>query len=143
FSTIMVATPLLHFTAITDTGETATFTLDTSVPNGYDPIQFPPPAFIEGGVYLNAVRDLTFEGETIPLTDLTTTPGSTGNGIPLSILNVGPAGDISQSLALELVFADTSLVSPLQTDPTVYQRTFLPAPGSTSVLFPQTPPPRT
>ena len=68
----------LLFTAITDTGETASFILNTTVPNTYDPILYPQ---VSGrGVYLNAVSDLTLDGTRIALSDVTTTAATTGDG---------------------------------------------------------------
>jgi hypothetical protein len=128
---------LLQFSATTDTGETTSFTLDTTVPNTYDPILYPNLPI--RGVYLNSVHHLSFEGTNISLTDATTTPGETGDGRPLTIMEVGPLFD-TQSLSLFLIFLDPTLVSPLSSDPLAYERSFEPF---QSVLFPQIPPPRT
>jgi hypothetical protein len=138
FSVIRVPTPLLHFSAITATGETASFTLDTSVPNSFVPGKYliPNPS----GVYPNAVHDLTFEGTTIPVADLLTTVAQTGDSANpnLTEIDVGPLFN-SESLSLTLYFRNPLLVAPLQSDPSVYQTTF---DAPRSVLFPQTPPPR-
>jgi hypothetical protein len=131
------AASLLQFSATTDTGEIASFTLDTAVPNTYSPILYPNLPI--RGVYLNAVRDLNFEATELPLSDATTTPGETGDGRPLTIMEVGPLFD-NQSLSLFLIFLDPNLVSPLSSDPLAYERSFEPF---QSVLFPQIPPPRT
>ena len=132
------AASLLQFSATTfDTGEITSFTLDTTVPNTYDPILYPNTPI--RGVYLNSVHDLNFEGTNIPLTDATTTPGETGAGTPLTSMDVGPLFDL-QSLSLELIFLDPTLVSPLSSDPLAYEGSFVPF---QSVLFPQIPPPRT
>jgi len=135
------AASLLQFSATTfDTGEITSFTLDTTVPNTYDPILYPNTPI--RGVYLNSVHDLNFEGTNIPLTDATTTPGETGAGTPLTSMDVGPLFDL-QSLSLELIFLDPTLVSPLSSDPLAYERSFsVPPFGPASVLFPQEPPPR-
>ena len=128
---------LLQFSATTGTGEITSFTLDTTVPNTYNPILYPNLPI--RGVYLNSVHDLSFEGTNIPLSDATTTPGETGDGRPLTIMEVGPLFD-TQSLSLFLIFLDPTLVSPLSSDPLAYERSFEPF---QSVLFPQIPPPRT
>ncbi len=128
---------LLQFSATTDNGETVSFTLDTSVPNTYDPILYPNLPI--RGVYLNAVRNLNFEGTDIALTDITTAPGETGLSQPLTIMQVGPLFD-TESLSLFLLFLDPALVTPLSSDPLAYEQSF--EPGQ-SVLFPQIPPPRT
>jgi hypothetical protein len=130
------AASLLQFSATTDTGEITSFTLDTTVPNTYDPILYPNLPI--RGVYLNSVHDLNFEGTNISLSDATTTPGETGD-VPATIMEVGPLFD-TQSLSLFLIFLDPTLVSPLSSDPLAYEGSFLPF---QSVLFPQIPPPRT
>jgi hypothetical protein len=127
----------LQFTAITDTGETASFLLDTTVPNTYSPSLYPDTPV--RGVYLGAVQDLTFEGTHIPISDVATTPGQTGDGRPLTVMEVGPLFN-RDSLSLFLLFLDPTLVSPLQSDPSAYESSFEPF---QSVLFPSTPPPRT
>jgi hypothetical protein len=131
------AADLLQFSATTDIGGITSFSLDTTVPNTYDPILYPNLPI--RGVYLNSVHDLNFEGTNIPLSDATTTPGETGDGRPLTIMEVGPLFD-TQSLSLFLIFLDPTLVSPLSSDPLAYERSFEPF---QSVLFPQIPPPRT
>ena len=128
---------LLQFSAITATGEIASFTLDTAVPNTYDPILYPNLPI--RGVYLSSVHDLNFEETHITVSDVATSPGVTGDGRPLTIMEVGPLFNM-ESLSLFLVFLDPTLVSPLQSDPSAYERSFEPF---QSVLFPQTPPPRT
>jgi hypothetical protein len=131
------AASLLQFSAITDTGAIASFTLDTSVPNTYSPDLYPDLPI--RGVYLNAAYDLNFEGTNIALSDVTTGPGETGDGRPLTIMEVGPLFD-HESLSLFLIFLDPTLVTPLSSDPLAYERSFVPF---QSVLFPQIPPPRT
>lgn len=128
---------VLKFSAITDTGEIASFALDTAVPNTYDPILYPNLPI--RGVYLNSVHDLNFEDTHIAVSDVTTAPGVTGDGRPLTLMEVGPLFN-SQSLSLFLIFLDPTLVTPLQSDPSAYERSFEPF---QSILFPQTPPPRT
>src|SRR5690242_3169602 len=137
FGLASVDASALLFTATTDTGETASFVLDTTAPNTYDPVLYPLVPL--RGVYLNAVSDLTFEGTHLASTDVTTTPGQTGDGRPLTIMNVGPLFNTA-SLNLFLVFLDPTLVTPLNPDPLAYERSFEPF---QSVLFEQTPPPRT
>ena len=127
----------LQFSAITDTGETASFLLDTTFPNTYSPSLYPDRPI--RGVYLGAIQDLTFEGTHIAISDVTTSPGETGDGRPLTIMEVGPLFD-TDSLSLFLIFLDPTLVTPLQSDPSAYERSFEPF---QSVLFPSTPPPRT
>ncbi|HJW50506.1 MAG TPA: PEP-CTERM sorting domain-containing protein [Burkholderiaceae bacterium] len=128
------ATPL-QFSAVADTGEIASFVLDTAVLNTYDPALYPNLPI--RGVYLNAVYDLNFEGTHVALSDVTTSPGMTGDGRPATIMEVGPLFDLA-SLSLFLVFVDPTLVSPLSANPLAYESSF-----TQSVLFPQTPPPRT
>lgn len=127
----------LFFSATTDTGELTQFTLDTSVPNTYNPALYPNSPV--RGVYLGAVHDFNFETTSIGVSDLAATPGETGINQQLTIIDVGPLFNLG-SLSLELVFLDPSLVSPLSSDPSAYERSFDP---TRSVLFPQTPPPRT
>jgi len=127
----------LQFSAITDTGKIVSFTLDTAVSNTYDPMLYPNLPI--RGVYLGSVHDLNFEDTHITVSDVATTPGVTGDGRPLTIMEVGPLFD-TQSLSLFLLFLDSTLVNPLQSDPSAYERSFVPF---QSVLFPQTPPPRT
>lgn len=128
---------LLQFSATTNNDETVSFTLDTSVPNTYDPILYPNLPI--RGVYLNAVENLNFEATDIALTDVATTPGETGLSQPLTVMEVGPLFK-NQSLSLFLIFLDPTLVAPLSSDPLAYEQSFEPF---QSVLFPQTPPPRT
>jgi hypothetical protein len=128
---------ILQFSAITDTGEVASFTLDTSVPNTYSSTLYPNTPV--RGVYLGAVHDLLFGDTYIALSDAATAPGQTGDGRLLTTMLVGPLFN-DDSLSLSLGFLDSSLVSPLQPDPAVYEASFDPA---VSVLFPQIPPPRT
>jgi len=128
---------LLYFSLLADNGEIATFALDTSVPNTYDPILYPNTPV--RGVYLNAAHDLTFEGTHIALSDVTTAPAMTGDGRPLTALEVGLLVNVG-NLGLSLHFFDPTLVSPLSSDPLAYDASFEPF---QSVLFPQTPPPRT
>src|SRR5260370_20405391 len=78
---------LLQFSATADTGEIASFTLDTTVPNTYDPILYPNLPI--RGVYLSAVHDLNFEGTNISLSDATTASGVRGDGQPLTIMEGG------------------------------------------------------
>ena len=132
----------LQFYATTNTGETASFILDTTVPNTYSPTLYPPPILpvCACGVYLGAVQDLKFEGTDIALSDVVTQPGETGNGNAITVMDVGPLFD-GASLSLELIFLDPTLVKPLNSDPLEYEQSF--DPNSTSVLFPATPPPRT
>jgi hypothetical protein len=128
---------VLQFSAITDMGEIASFTLDSGIPNTYDPILYPNLPI--RGVYLSSVHDLNFENTHITVADVTTSPGMTGDGRPLTIMQVGPLFDLA-SLHLSLLFLDPTLVSPLQSDPAAYERSFVPF---QSVLFPQIPPSRT
>ena len=128
---------LLYFSLLADNGEIASFALDTSVPNTYDPVLYPNTPI--RGVYLNAAHDLTFEGTHISLSDVTTAPAMTGDGRPLTALEVGLLVDAG-NLSLSLHFFDPTLVSPLSSDPLAYESSFQPF---QSVLFPQTPPPRT
>ena len=130
------ATPF-QFTAVTETGKTVSFVLDTAVPNTYDPALYPDVSIV--GVYLNAVHDLNFEGTHVALSDVTTDLGMTGAGRPLTIMNVGPLFNL-ESLSLDLAFLDPTLVSPLSSNPLAYESSFVPF---QSVLFPQIPPPRT
>lgn len=127
---------MLQFTATTDTGETVSFTLDTSVPNTYSPILYPNTPIT--GVYLGAVHNLNFEGTEIAVSDLTTDLGESGLH-PATLMQVGPLFN-GDSLSLFLVFLDPTLVDPLSSDPSTYERSFLPF---QSVLFPAVPPPRT
>jgi hypothetical protein len=128
---------LLQFSATTDRGEIVSFTLDTTVPNTYDPVLYPNLPI--RGVYLNAVLDLNFEGTTISHSDAATTPGETGAGQPLTVMEVGPLFN-RESLSLFLIFLDPALVTPLSSDPLAYEHSFE---LFQSVLFPQIPPPRT
>jgi len=130
------ATPL-QFSALADTGNTVSFVLDTVVPNTYDPALYPDLPI--RGVYLNAVHDLNFEGTHVALSDVATSPGMTGDGRPLTIMEVGPLFNL-ESLSLFLLFLDPTLVSPLSSNPLAYESSFVPF---QSVLFPQIPPPRT
>src|SRR5260370_14665930 len=104
---------LLQFSPTADTGEIASFTLDTTVANTYDPILYPNLPI--RGVYLNAVHDLNFEGTSVILSDVATTPGETGAGQPLTAMEVGPLFN-SESLSLFLIFLDPALVTPLSSD---------------------------
>ena len=131
------AASILQFSAVTDTAEIVSFTLDSGVPNTYDPNLYPDLPI--RGVYLNAVHDLNFEGTNIVISDVATTPGRLGDGRPVTVMEVGPLFD-NQSLSLFLVFLDPTLVSPLSSDPIAYEQSFVPF---QSVLFPQIPPPRT
>jgi len=70
---------LLQFTATTERGEIVSFTLDTTVPNTYDPILYPNLPI--RGVYLNAVHDLDFEGASIILSRLL--KNRVGRALPL------------------------------------------------------------
>jgi hypothetical protein len=137
FSLTPASASLLQFSAIATTGEIASFRLDTTVPNTYNPILYPNSPI--RGVYLNAVYDLTFEGTDIPVADITTTPGETGDGRPLTTMDVGPLFN-NESLSLSLIFLDPTLVTPLNSDPFAYEGSFE---SFQSVAFPQTPPPRT
>ncbi len=128
---------LLQFSATTDRSEIVSFTLDTTVPNTYDPILYPNLPI--RAVYLNSVHDLNFEGTSIFSSDAATTPGQTGSGQPLTVMEVGPLFH-SESLSLFLIFLDPALVTPLSSDPLAYEHSFEPF---QSVLFPQIPPPRT
>ena len=130
------ATPL-QFSAVADTGNTVSFVLDTAVPNMYDPALYPDLPI--RGVYLNAVHDLNFEGTHVALSDVATSPAMTGDGRPLTIMEVGPLFNL-ESLSLFLQFLDPTLVSPLSSNPLAYESSFVPF---QSVLFPQIPPPRT
>jgi hypothetical protein len=132
-----VGASMLKFSALTDTAEIVPYILDTTVPNTYDPNLHPNLPIRE--VFLNAVHDLNFEGTNIVTSDVATTPGMTGDGRPVTIMEVGPLFD-SQSLSLFLVFLDPTLVTPLNSDPLAYQQSFVPF---QSVLFPQIPLPRT
>src|SRR5258708_5579971 len=123
FSLTPANASLLQFSAITNTGEITSFTLDTTVPNTYDPIRYPNIPI--RGVYLNAAYDLSFEGTDIPLSDVTTTPGETGDGRPLTEMQVGPLFN-NESLSLDLIFLDPTLVTPLSSDPFAYERSFEP-----------------
>ena len=137
FGLASAAPTLLYFSLLADNGEIASFALDTSVPNTYDPDLYPNTPI--RGVYLNAAHDLTFEGTHIALSDVTTAPAMTGDGRPLTALQVGllaNAGNVS----LDLHLFDPTLVWPLSSDPLAYESSFQPF---QSVLFPQTPPPRT
>jgi PEP-CTERM motif len=129
------ATPL-QFSAVADTGEIVSFVLDTAVPNTYDPALYPGPI---RGVFLNAVSGLNFAGTHIALSDVATVPGMTGDGRPLTTMEIGPLFDL-ESLSLHLLFLDPTLVSPLSSNPLAYESSFVPF---QSVLFPQVPPPRT
>src|SRR5260370_22838954 len=122
---------------ITDTGEVASFTLDTAVLNTYDPAIYPNLPI--RGVYLSAIHGLNFENTNIALSDVTTTRGMTGDGRPLTIMAVGPLFN-NESLSITLILLDPTLVTPLQSDPSAYERAFEPF---QSVLFPQIPPVRT
>jgi hypothetical protein len=130
------ATPL-QFSAVADTGEIVSFVLNTAIPNTYDPALYPDLPI--RGVYLNAVYDLNFEGTHVALSDVASTPGLTGDGRPVTIMEVGPLFN-SESLSLFLVFLDPTLVSPLSSNPLAYESSFV---RFQSVLFPQIPPPRT
>lgn len=132
------AASLLRFSATTDTGEIASFTLDTTVPNTYDPSLYPHSPI--RGVYLNSVHDLNFEGTNIPLSDAATIPITNGAGQPGTAIQVGSLLFDPSSLFLDLIFLDPELLSPLSSDPLAYERSFVPR---QSVLYPQTPPPRT
>src|SRR3954468_16350643 len=101
FGMSSAAASLLQFSATTDRGQIVSFTLDTTVPNTYDPILYP--NLPMRGVYLNAVHDLNFELTSIILSDAATSPGQTGAGQPLTIMEVGPLFN-SESLSLFLVF---------------------------------------
>lgn len=129
----------LQFSAITDAGETATFTLDTTVPNTYSPTlyssELPKCAC---GVYLDAVQDLNFEGTHIAMSDVVTLPGERGDGLPITFMEVGPLFD-NNSLSLDLIFLDPTLVRPLSSNALAYERSLEPF---QSVLFPAIPPPR-
>ena len=125
------------FSLLADNGEMASFALDTSVPNTYDPDLYPNTPI--RGVYLNAAHDLTFEGTHIALSDVTTAPAMTGDGRPLTALQVGLLANAG-NLSLDLHFFDPTLVWSLSSDPLAYESSFQPF---QSVLFPQTPPPRT
>lgn len=127
----------LQFSAITDEGETVSFTLDTSIPNTYSTILYPDT--LTRGVYLNAAHNLSFQGTEIATTDVTTGPGETGTGQPLTLMVVGPLFN-SDLLTLSFIFLDPTLIDPLSSDPLAYERSFLPF---QSVLFPTIPPPRT
>jgi hypothetical protein len=131
----------LRFSALTSTGETVAFTLDTTVPNTYSPTLYPPPTLplCACGVYLDAVQDLNFEGTHIARSDIVTMPGMTGDGRPITIMDVGPLFN-TESLSLFLIFLDPTLVSPLSSDASAYERSLEPF---QSVLFPAIPPPRT
>jgi hypothetical protein len=137
FGLSSAAASLLQFSSMTDKGEIVSFTLDTTVPDTYDPILYPNLPI--RGVYLNAVHDLNFEGTSIVLSDAATTPGHTGGGQPLTVMEVGPLFNL-ESLHLFLIFLDPALVTPLSSDPLAYEHSFEPF---QSVLFPQIPPPRT
>ena len=65
-------------------------------------------------------------------------PGVTGDGRPLTVMNVGPLFD-NESLSLSLIFLDGTLVTPLSSNPSAYEQSFAPF---ESVLFPAEPPPR-
>src|SRR5262249_20460021 len=84
---------VLQFSAITDTGEIASLTLDTAIPNTYDPVLYPNLPI--RGVYLSSVHDLNFENTHITVADVTTGPGMTGDGRPLTIMDVGPLFDLA------------------------------------------------
>jgi hypothetical protein len=137
FSLVHADAAPLQFSAVTDTGRTVSFVLDTAVPNTYDPALYPDLPI--GGVYLNAVHDLNFEGTQVALSDVATGLGMTGDGRPLTIMDVGPLFN-PESLSLDLQFLDPTLVSPLSSNPLAYESSFVPF---QSVLFPQIPPPRT
>ena len=109
----------------------------TAVPNSYDPVLYPDLPI--RGVYLNAVYSLSFEGTHIALSDVATTPAMTGDGRPLTVMEVGPLFNL-ESLSLFLELLDLTLVSPLSSNPLAYESSFRPF---QSVLFPQIPPPRT
>jgi PEP-CTERM motif len=137
FGLAPAAAASLEFSALTETGESVSFVLDTAVANTYDPALYPDLPI--RGVYLNAVHDLNFEGTHIAVSDVATTPGVTGNDRALTIMEVGPLFNL-ESLSLDLLFFDPTLVSPLSADPLAYESSFYP---SQSILFPQVPPPRT
>ena len=126
----------LQFSAVTDAGATVTFTLNTAVPDTYSPALYP--NILPSGVFLNAVHDLNFEGIDIAVSDVVTMPGVTGDGRPLTVMNVGPLFD-NESLSLSLIFLDGTLVTPLSSNPSAYEQSFAPF---ESVLFPAEPPPR-
>jgi len=126
----------LQFSAVANNGEVVSFVLDTAVSNTYAPALYPNLPI--RGVYLNAAYDLNFEGTHVALSDVAMTPGVTGDGRPLTVMEVGPLFDL-ESLSLFLVFLDPTLVSPLSSNPLAYESSFLPF---QSVLFPQIPPPR-
>jgi len=128
---------LLEVSFMTDTGEIASFTLETTVANTYDPSLYPNRPI--RGVYLGAAHDLNFEGTHIGLSDVTTSPGETGSGQPLTIMEVGPLFN-NESLSLFLIFLNPKLLAPLSSDALAYEQAFEPY---QSVLFPQIPPPRT
>ena len=91
---------LLYFSAVADNGEIASFALDTSVPNTYDPVLYPNTPI--RGVYLNAAHDLTFEGTHIALSDVTTAPAMTGDGRPLTALEVGLLVNVETSVSTSI-----------------------------------------
>jgi hypothetical protein len=136
FGLASAAAAPLQFAMVAGNGEIASFVLDTAVLNTYDPVRYPGPV---RGVYLNAAYDLNFEGVHVPLSDVATIPGMTGDGRLLTSMEVGPLFD-NLSLSLSLVFLNPTLVSPLSPDPLAYESSFV---LFQSVLFPQIPPPRT
>lgn len=139
FSLASANATTLQFYATTGSGETASFILNTTVPNTYSPTLYPTLPVCACGVYLGAVQDLKFEGTNIALSDVVTQPAVTGDGHPLTIMDVGPLFN-NESLSLELVFMGWTLVRPLNSDPSAYEQMFEPWPGS--LLFPPEPPPR-
>lgn len=137
-SVVSAQATVLNFAASDGSGSsTVSFQLDTAAANSYSPTLYPD--LPVRGVFLDAVHNLAFEGTTIPVTDLVNSPGQTGTGDPLTVMEVGPLFDTS-SLSVSLLFRASDLVSPLSSLPAKYEESFYPF---QSVLFPPTPPPRT